>query len=56
VERKRRAVAPDVPVLCVSAAGPDVINQAIRLGAQGCMNKPADLDELCRRVDEFCAL
>jgi CheY-like chemotaxis protein len=54
IERKRRAVAPDVPVLCVSAAGPEVIGQAIRLGAAGCMNKPADLDELCRRVNDYC--
>lgn len=53
-ERKRRQVAADVPVVCVSAGGADILNQALRLGAKECIHKPADLDDLCERVSHYC--
>lgn len=54
VERKRRGVGTDVPVVCVSAGGHDIVSRAMGLGAQACIHKPADFDELCERVAEFC--
>lgn len=54
VERKRRGVGTDVPVVCVSAGGQDIVARAMGLGAQACIHKPADFDELYARVAEFC--
>lgn len=53
-ERQRRQLADDVPVVCVSAAGPEMVAHAIRLGARECIHKPADFDELCDRVAHYC--
>ena len=53
-ERLKRADTRDVPVLCVSAAGAEMIDHALRLGARECLQKPADLDEICQRVDTYC--
>jgi DNA-binding response OmpR family regulator len=53
-ERQRRHVADGVPVLCVSAGGEEMRAQALRLGADDCIPKPADLDELCDRVAHYC--
>ena len=53
-ERHRRGLATDVPVLCVSAGGDAIIAQALRLGAKECLGKPASLDELCDRVEQYC--
>ena len=53
-ERRKRGVAPDVPVVCVSAGGDEIIAQAMRLGARECVHKPADLTELCERVEHYC--
>ena len=54
LERERRQVAADVPVVCVSGANERVVAQAIRLGAKECIPKPADLDVLCDRVTHYC--
>jgi DNA-binding response OmpR family regulator len=54
-ERQRRKLADDVPVVCVSAAGPEMVGTALRLGAKECIHKPADLDDLCERVERYCA-
>ena len=54
VERQRRGVATDVPVVCVSAGGNDIVSRAMLLGAQDCIHKPADFDELCNRVEHYC--
>lgn len=54
VERERRGVATDVPVVCVSAGGAEIVSRAMRLGAQACIHKPADFDELCDRVAHYC--
>lgn len=54
VERKRRGVATDVPVVCVSAGGAEIVSRAMRLGAQDCIHKPADFEELCDRVAKYC--
>jgi DNA-binding response OmpR family regulator len=53
-ERQRRGLAADVPVVCVSAAGPEMVAHAMRLGAHECLAKPADLDTLCERVAHYC--
>ena len=53
-ERRRRGVGADVPVICVSAAGEELFGQALRLGAKECIQKPADLEELCERVTQYC--
>ena len=55
VERRRRGVAADVPVVCVSAGGEEMVSHALRLGAKECIPKPADLDELCDRVGHYCS-
>jgi DNA-binding response OmpR family regulator len=54
VERERRGVAPDVPVVCISAGGDEMVAHALRLGAKECIHKPADLDEICDRVSHYC--
>ena len=54
VERTRRGVAADVPVICVTAGGDEMTRHALRLGADECLGKPADLDELCERVTRYC--
>jgi CheY-like chemotaxis protein len=53
-ERLKEGVALDVPVICVSASGTDVLAQARRLGAVACIPKPADLDALCEMVTRHC--
>jgi DNA-binding response OmpR family regulator len=55
MERAKRALAPGVPVVCVSAGGESMISRALQLGAADCLVKPADLDELCSRVAQYCA-
>ena len=55
VERKRRGVAADVPVVCVSAGGAEMVAHALRLGAKECIHKPADFDQLCERVGHYCS-
>ena len=55
VERRRRGVSPDVPVVCLSAAGEEMMAHALRLGARECIHKPADLDDLCTRVTHYCS-
>lgn len=55
VERKRRDIAADVPVVCVSAGGQEMVAHALRLGAKECIPKPADLEQLCERVGHYCS-
>ncbi len=43
-----------IPVICVSAAGPGLLSAALKLGAQECLVKPADLDVICERVRVLC--
>jgi DNA-binding response OmpR family regulator len=54
VERRRRGVALDVPVICVTAGGDEMMRHAMRLGASECLQKPANLDELCDKVALYC--
>ena len=54
-ERAKRALALDVPIVCISAAGGHMVARALELGARECLTKPADIDELCGRVAQFCA-
>ena len=52
--RRQRPDIADVPVICVSAATPQMLADALRLGAQECLAKPTNLDELCERVHAYC--
>ena len=54
-ERRRRELAPGVPVVCVSAAGEPFLARARQLGAHDCIQKPADMDDLCNFVSQYCA-
>jgi DNA-binding response OmpR family regulator len=53
-ERCKRALATDVPVLCVTAGGEEMTQHALHLGASECLHKPADFDELCEKVGHYC--
>ena len=53
-ERRRRGLAQDVPVLCVTAGGEDMTAHAMTLGARESLHKPADIDELCDKVAQYC--
>lgn len=53
-ERRRLGIAEHVPVVCVSAAT-HLLSQAIGLGAQECLQKPTDFDQLCDRVEHYCS-
>lgn len=52
--REREAIEADVPVICVSAGGPEILAEARQLGAVACMKKPTDMNELCRLVGRYC--
>ena len=54
VERQRRRVGAEVAVVCVSAGGPDMVERAMKLGANDCLHKPAGVDQLCAKVTEWC--
>ena len=53
-EKRKRALAEDVPVLCVTAGGHEMTQHALHLGARECLHKPADFDELCERFSFYC--
>ena len=55
LERAKRGVGVEVPVVCVSGAGPGAAGDALHLGASEFISKPASLDELCERVAHYCA-
>ena len=43
-----------VPVVCVTAAGREMAEDALALGAVHCLQKPADFEVLCAVVKEYC--
>jgi DNA-binding response OmpR family regulator len=53
-EREKRHIGDRVPVICVSAAGEELLADAVSLGAQECIHKPADFNELANRVARYC--
>jgi CheY-like chemotaxis protein len=53
-ERTERGLAEGVPVVCVSAGGPELMRRARELGAVACFDKPADFEALCDAVGRFC--
>jgi len=53
-ELRRHAWGRRIAVVCVTAAGPEMTQQALRLGASECLEKPADFDELCALVRRHC--
>ena len=52
-ERHRRGLHEHIPVICVSAAGPEFLARAMDLGAVECLNKPVDFDDLCARLADY---
>jgi DNA-binding response OmpR family regulator len=54
-ERRRLRIAEGIPIICLSAAASDMLAQALLLGARECLQKPADFDQLCDRVEYYCA-
>lgn len=54
IERERRQVAADVPVICVSGAADTIFERALSLGARECVRKPLDFDALSERVTHYC--
>lgn len=54
-ERRRRDLAPDVPILCISAGGDELLAVAHGKGATACIPKPVDLDALCEVVARHCS-
>ena len=54
-QRRRLRLAQGVPILCVSAGGVEMLKHALRLGATECLQKPIDIDQLCGRVEHYCA-
>ncbi len=52
--RERDQIRADVPVICVSAAGPELMEEARQLGAVACVEKPTNFDELCTLVGRYC--
>jgi DNA-binding response OmpR family regulator len=53
-ERQKRAIGERIPVVCVSAAGHDMMSMAERLGARDCVSKPIELDALVACVRSYC--
>lgn len=54
LERMERGIAVDVPVVCVSAAGPAHAGEALKRGAAEFIGKPVSLEDLCERVAYYC--
>jgi len=50
-EQVQHAALADIPVIVVSAAGRDRLQQ---IDANAYLSKPVDLDELLERVTEYC--
>lgn len=53
-ERQKDQIGTDVPVICVSAGGPEMLAEARGLGAAECVHKPADFDALTELVERYC--
>jgi len=53
-ERQSQHLATDVPVVCVTAGGHEMMDDARRLGAAACLAKPTDFDDLCDVVGRYC--
>lgn len=53
-ERHRVRAAERVPVICVSAAGQEMVFEALRSGAVDWLPKPTDFEELCQVVSAHC--
>jgi len=53
-QRSANASVRSIPVICVSAAGTELTNEALRRGAVTCLGKPTDLDQLCDTVAQWC--
>jgi DNA-binding response OmpR family regulator len=53
-ERRTRTNLTGVPVICLSAGGPELMAEARQRGAAECVSKPTDFDQLCALVARYC--
>jgi CheY-like chemotaxis protein len=53
--RKTNPTLQEIPVVCVSAGGHDLMARARQLGAEECLAKSSDFDELCGVVGRYCS-
>ncbi|MEO6235381.1 MAG: response regulator [Vicinamibacterales bacterium] len=53
-ERRKSHVCEEVPVVCVTAGGPELMARARELGAIACVDKPTDFEDLCDVVRQYC--
>ena len=53
--RKTNPALQDIPVVCVSAGGQDLLARARQLGADECLPKSPDFHELCGVVERYCS-
>jgi len=54
LERRRQGLAPGVPVVCVTAAGAEMVRRAEALGISACLGKPTDFAALSELVSQLC--
>ncbi|HXW05124.1 MAG TPA: response regulator [Vicinamibacterales bacterium] len=54
-ELRRHQWGRRIAVVCVTAAGPEMTERALQLGAREVVEKPADFDELCDLVRRHCS-
>jgi CheY-like chemotaxis protein len=55
-ERHSRGLQVDIPVVCVSAGGPEMLKHALQLGASECLQKPLEFQSLCDRLEHYCSV
>lgn len=53
-ERRKTHIGEDIPVVCVTAGGPELMARARELGAIACVDKPTDFEDLCEVVRQYC--
>jgi CheY-like chemotaxis protein len=53
--RQTSPALQDIPVVCVSAGGHDLMARARQLGAEECLPKSPDFHELCGVVGRYCS-
>lgn len=52
--RARLPEASGIPVICLTAAGSELIDQALPMGVADCLHKPSDMEQLCALVEKYC--
>jgi CheY-like chemotaxis protein len=53
-KRRTSQTLRDIPVVCASAGGPELLARARALGAAACVAKSSDFEGLCDLVGRYC--